>query len=96
VTKPTPNFTRLGAGRPEIAILVDAMLRAREVVAARPPKNGGLTFWLILARGYATRVMLEGARAAGIEYKCRGAIQKVRADREVVLSAGAFATCSTV
>src|ERR1700730_11961048 len=47
-------------------------------------------------RGYATRVMLEGERAAGIEYKCRGAIQKVRADREVVLSAGAFATCSTV
>src|SRR6476661_10654308 len=36
-------------------------------------------------RGYATRVMLKGARAAGIEYKCRGAIQKVRADREVVL-----------
>jgi hypothetical protein len=36
VTKPTPNFTRLDPGRPEIAILVDAMLRAREVVAARP------------------------------------------------------------
>ena len=27
-------------------------------------------------RGYATRVMLEGARAAGIEYKCRGAISE--------------------
>ena len=36
VTKPTANFTRLDPGRPEIAILVDAMLRAREVVAARP------------------------------------------------------------
>jgi hypothetical protein len=34
--KPMPNFTRLDAGRPEIAILVDAMLRAREVVATRP------------------------------------------------------------
>jgi hypothetical protein len=30
------NFTRLDPGRLEIAILVDAMLRAREVVAARP------------------------------------------------------------
>src|SRR6202047_2268123 len=30
-----PNFTRLDPGRPEIAILVDAMLRAREVIAAR-------------------------------------------------------------
>jgi hypothetical protein len=29
VTKPKPNFTRLDQGRPEIAILVDAMLRAR-------------------------------------------------------------------
>jgi hypothetical protein len=36
VTKPTPNFIRLDSGRPQIAILVDAMLRAREVVAARP------------------------------------------------------------
>ena len=35
VTKPTPNFTRLDPGRLEIAILVDAMLRAREVVASR-------------------------------------------------------------
>jgi len=34
VTKPTPNFTRLDPGRPEIANLVDAMLRA--VVATRP------------------------------------------------------------
>ena len=50
----------------------------------------------VFTGAYATRVMLEGARAAGIEYKCRGAIQKVRADREVVVSAGAFATCSTV
>ena len=32
---PMPNFTRLDPGRPEIAILMDAMLRAREVVAAR-------------------------------------------------------------
>jgi hypothetical protein len=36
VTKPVPNFTRLDPGRPEIAILMDVMLRAREVVAARP------------------------------------------------------------
>jgi hypothetical protein len=35
VTKPTPNFTQLDPGRPEIAIVVDAMLRAREVVASR-------------------------------------------------------------
>jgi hypothetical protein len=35
VTKPVPNFTRLDPSFPEIAILVHAMLRAREVVASR-------------------------------------------------------------
>jgi hypothetical protein len=32
---PMPNCTRLDPSRPEIAILIDAMLRAREVVAGR-------------------------------------------------------------
>jgi hypothetical protein len=31
---PMPNFTRLGPARPEVAILIDAMLRAGEVVTA--------------------------------------------------------------
>src|SRR5438552_890695 len=34
-TRPVPNFTRLDPGRPDVAILMDAMLRACEVVAAR-------------------------------------------------------------
>jgi hypothetical protein len=34
-SKAMPNFTRLDPGRPEIAILVDAMLRVREVVVSR-------------------------------------------------------------
>src|SRR5947209_8496707 len=33
-TKPVPNFTRLDPSRPEIAVLMAAMLRAGEVVAA--------------------------------------------------------------
>jgi hypothetical protein len=35
VAKPTPNFIRLDPGRPDVAILIDAMLRACEVVASR-------------------------------------------------------------
>jgi hypothetical protein len=35
-TRPVPNFTRLDPSRPEIAILMDAMLRIREVIATRP------------------------------------------------------------
>jgi len=38
----------------------------------------------------ATRVAFEGARAVGVEYRCRGALSVVRARREVVLSAGAL------
>jgi hypothetical protein len=34
VSKPVLNFTRLDPSRPDVAILMDAMLRAREVVAA--------------------------------------------------------------
>src|SRR3954451_18124184 len=36
-----------------------------------------------------TRVMVEGGRAAGVEYRCGGRLQTVRAAREVVLSGGA-------
>jgi hypothetical protein len=35
VAKPVPNFTRLDSGRPDVAILIKAMLRAREVAASR-------------------------------------------------------------
>jgi len=38
----------------------------------------------------ATRVVFEGARAVGVEYRQGGAMRVLRARREVVLSAGAF------
>jgi choline dehydrogenase len=38
----------------------------------------------------ATRILFEGRRAVGIEYLQRGTIKRVRAAREVVLSAGAI------
>jgi hypothetical protein len=31
-----PNFTRLDPNRPDVAMMIEAMIRAREVVAARP------------------------------------------------------------
>src|SRR4051794_20604598 len=36
-----------------------------------------------------TRVLVEGGRATGVEYRCGGRLQTVRAAREVVLSGGA-------
>lgn len=38
----------------------------------------------------ATRVLLEGKRAVGVEYRCDGWLHQVRATREVVLCGGAF------
>jgi 4-pyridoxate dehydrogenase len=40
----------------------------------------------------ATRVMLEGTRAAGVEYASSGRVQQVRAAREVLLAGGVFNT----
>src|SRR5207253_9696234 len=46
----------------------------------------------VRVRAYATKVLLEGARAVGIEYRQRGRTVQVRASREVILSGGAFNT----
>jgi len=44
----------------------------------------------ILTGAHATRVLLEGRRATGVEFRCDGALEQVRARHEVILSAGAL------
>jgi choline dehydrogenase len=41
---------------------------------------------------HATRVLLDGATAVGVEYTVDGAVRRVRADAEVVVAAGALTT----
>jgi choline dehydrogenase-like flavoprotein len=41
---------------------------------------------------YATRILFEGKRAVGIEYRRGGEVKQVRARREVILSCGVFQT----
>jgi 4-pyridoxate dehydrogenase len=43
-------------------------------------------------RALATRILIEGRRAVGIEYRRNGGTQQVMAEREVILSAGVFNT----
>ncbi len=41
-------------------------------------------------KAYATRIIMEGKKAVGIEYEQKGQIRQARADREVLLSGGVF------
>ncbi len=43
----------------------------------------------VITDALVTRVLVEGGAATGVELSCRGAIETVRANREVVVSAGA-------
>jgi len=44
----------------------------------------------VRSRCHVVRVSFEGRRATGVEYLCDGAVTRVRAEREVVLCAGAI------
>jgi len=44
----------------------------------------------VLTRAYATRVVMEGTRAVGVEYSRGGQLIEARAGREVILSGGVF------
>lgn len=44
----------------------------------------------VLTRAHTTRVLFEGKRAVGIEYRHEGQVRRARATEEVILSAGAI------
>lgn len=44
----------------------------------------------VITGAHATRILFEGKRAVGVEYRQGGALHEVRASREVLLSAGAL------
>ncbi|WP_137388953.1 GMC family oxidoreductase [Rhodoligotrophos defluvii] len=46
----------------------------------------------VVTRALATRIVIEGGRAKGIEYVCRGRKQMARAEREVILCGGVINT----
>jgi choline dehydrogenase len=44
----------------------------------------------VVTGAHVRRIVLEGTRAVGVDYECEGATQRVRCEREVILSAGAY------
>jgi len=44
----------------------------------------------VITNAHASRIIVEGGRAVGVEYIRKGAVQTIRADREVILSGGAI------
>ena len=50
----------------------------------------------ILTRSLVTRVAFQGTRAQGVEYRSRGAVRFARAEREVLLAAGAIGSPLTL
>jgi choline dehydrogenase len=87
LTEDPNGFRQEGFGR------VDrTTLRGRRASTARAylaPARGRANL-AVLAGARATRLVLEGARAVGVEYLARGVSRAVRAQAEVILAAGAF------
>jgi choline dehydrogenase-like flavoprotein len=81
-----------GAGFYQVTQFHDGPHRGERCSAAHAylrPARGRANLHVI-TRAHVTRVVIEDGRATGVEYRGRGGVQRVRARREVILSAGAF------
>ena len=77
-----------GGGLYQVNITADGKRCSTAVAFLRPVLNrGNLT---VQTGAQATRIVMEKGRAVAVEYVKDGATQRVRAEREVILAAGAF------
>ena len=89
-TTPDPNGqTQEGFGRSQYSIRNGR--RSSSANAYLRPARARAN--LVVATGaHASRVVLEGKRAIGVEFIRKGKLVRIHADREVILSAGTFNT----
>ena len=78
-----------GMGRGQFTIRNGRRHTAADAYLRPAINRGNVT---VLKRAHVTRIELEGSRATGIEFLHHGSLTKAFAQREVILSAGAFNT----
>ena len=87
---PDPNGqTQEGFGRSQYSIR-DGRRSSAANAYLRPAR--GRANLVVATRAHASRVVLEGRRAIGVEFMRRGKLVRIDANREVILSAGTFNT----
>lgn len=87
-----PDFNakdQYGVGRGQSTIRAGRRHTCADAFLRPALKRGNVT---LLTGAHATRVVIEGGRAGGVEYLRRGRRRTARARREVILAAGAFNT----
>lgn len=85
-----PDFngvTEYGVGQYQLTIR-NGWRSSAAVAFLRPVK--GRPNLTVLTESHATRVLFEGTKAVGIEWTDKGGIRQARAEREVILAAGAI------
>lgn len=78
-----------GAGRYQYTIDRGWRQNARKRLLRPAERTGRIA---VRTHAFATRILLEGKRAAGVEYRHHGSTRQVRARREVILAAGTINT----
>jgi choline dehydrogenase-like flavoprotein len=78
-----------GFGRSQYSIRNGRRSSAASAYLRPALKRPNLT---VVTDALTTRILTEGTRALGVEYVCGGQLTRATADREVILSAGAFNT----
>lgn len=78
-----------GFSLPDLTIAEGRRASASHAFLSPARRRNNLT---VTTYAHATRIVVENGRAIGVEYALRGRLQFARANREVVLSGGSFAS----
>ncbi|MGA9857208.1 MAG: GMC family oxidoreductase N-terminal domain-containing protein [Solirubrobacteraceae bacterium] len=85
-----PDFNGVrqeGVGRFQLTQRNGMRLSTADAFLAPARSRANLT---VLTRAYALRLLFEGSRAVGVQYVRDGELSEIRAEREVIVSAGAY------